>query len=59
MSKVKKLYALSEECVMKIEKLIEKNPNMSASGIVEAAIMCIPDDATIEQKMKVEYTISK
>ena len=59
MSKIKKLYTLSEESIQRIQMLQVTNPNLSASEIVDAIIMTTPSDASINVKKKVEYTISK
>ena len=59
MSKIKKLYSLSENAIKKIEILQTNNPNLSASEIVEAIIMTTADDAVIQRKTKVEYIIDK
>ena len=59
MSKIRKIYTLSEETVQKIKRLQNNSPNISASEIVEASIMAVPDNAVIQSKTRVEYTITK
>lgn len=54
MSKIKKLYSLSEEAIQRIEELQKNNSDLTASLIVEAAIMAIPVDAVIKCEPKIE-----
>lgn len=58
-SKIKKLYSLSDEAIQRMETLQKSNPNLSASEIVEAIIMTIPDNAVIKRETKIEYTVNK